>query len=141
MNSSQSDLDIVHMFDSYIKKTLRLNARLSYKRKRAKLEREVYFSDLSQRDLLSLSVCDRYFEKDCFFSSLDSGDCRNSIDLGEALRTLSQRKQEVVILSIGYGYKDIEVARVLNLTPDNARFHRTSAIKKLKEYFGVLPNE
>jgi len=141
VSSSQDSLKKVQMYDSYIKKSLRFFARQCFKKKKKLLEREVCFSELPLKTLATLACYDSYFEDDYAFDVLGTRVKFSKTELFKALSMLSQQKREVIILSVGLGLKDTEVAERLNLTKENARFHRLTALEILREFMGVLPDE
>lgn len=61
--------------------------------------------------------------------------------IAEALKFLSEKKREVVLMAYYLDMSDTEIAKLLNLRQSTIHYHRTSSLKTLKEYLEERTNE
>lgn len=61
--------------------------------------------------------------------------------IAEALKLLSDKKREVVLLAYYLDMSDTEIAKLLNLRQSTIHYHRTSSLKSLKEFLEERTNE
>ena len=61
--------------------------------------------------------------------------------IAEALKFLSEKKREVVLMAYYLDMSDTEIAKLLNLRQITIHYHRTSSLKTLKEYLEERINE
>lgn len=59
----------------------------------------------------------------------------------EALKLLSDKKRDVVLLAYYLDMSDTEIAKLLNLRQSTIHYHRTSSLKSLKEFLEERTNE
>lgn len=59
----------------------------------------------------------------------------------EALKLLSDKKRDVVLLAYYLDMSDMEIAKLLNLRQSTIHYHRTSSLKSLKEFLEERTNE
>ena len=121
-----------HTFDSFCKKTLKLNAREYYRRLTRRREREVSISELSTQDLARLSVVDTYF-KDAFrFNVLGHDIAISDEQLSEALNELPADRRDIILLAFFLGMNDREIAEQLDLVRRTVAYRRTKTLQELK---------
>ena len=121
-----------HTFDSFCKKTLKLNAREYYRRLTRRREREVSISELSTQDLAKLSVVDTYF-KDAFrFNVLGHDIAISDEQLAEALNELPADRRDIILLAFFLGMNDREIAEQLDLVRRTVAYRRTKTLQELK---------
>ena len=125
---------IEHIFDSYCKRCLKRNALDLQRKDRRQSEREVTFSDLSARELASLSVTDKYFTDAYIFSVLGESVGVSDSDLAEALTALPADRREIVLMSYFFDMTDKEIAEHLNMARHTVAYKRTSTLKELKKF-------
>ena len=121
-----------HTFDSFCKKTLKLNAREYYRRLTRRREREVSISELSTQDLARLSVVDTYF-KDAFrFNVLGHDIAISDEQLAEALNELPADRRDIILLAFFLGMNDREIEEQLDLVRRTVAYRRTKTLQELK---------
>ena len=121
-----------HTFDSFCKKTLKLNAREYYRRLTRRREREVSISEMSTQDLARLSVVDTYF-KDAFrFNVLGHDIAISDEQLAEALNELPADRRDIILLAFFLGMNDREIAEQLDLVRRTVAYRRTKTLQELK---------
>jgi RNA polymerase sigma factor (sigma-70 family) len=123
-----------HIFDSYCKRCLKRNALDLQRKDRRQSEREVTFSELSAREMASLSVTDNYFTDAYVFSILGESVGVSDSDLAEALTALPADRREIVLMSYFFDMTDKEIAEHLNMARRTVAYKRTSTLKELKKY-------
>jgi RNA polymerase sigma factor (sigma-70 family) len=124
---------IQHTFDSFCKSVLKRTARECYGAIKRRREREVTFSELSSRELASLTVTDEYFTDEYIFSVLGEIVGVTDCDLAEALKELPADKRDIVMMSYFFDMTDREIAERLNMARRTVAYQRTSTLQKLKK--------
>lgn len=120
-------------FDSYCKKILKYAARTIYSKEQKRGERETPFSELTARELQSLSVTDEYFVDAYIFSVLGEIVGVSDTELAEALSELPQDRRDIVLMSYFFDMTDVEIAEKLNMARRTVANRRTSSLRKLKK--------
>jgi RNA polymerase sigma factor (sigma-70 family) len=124
---------IRHGFDAFCKKTVKFKARNLYHERSRRREREIGFSDLTER------VLDGLFYEDDFsigqqYRVLDFDiDVKDDLLVG-ALDALPEDRRRIVLLSYFIGMNDREIGELLNILRKTVQYRRTSGLKQLKEY-------
>lgn len=121
-----------HTFDSFCKKTLKLNAREYYRRLTRRREREVSISELSTQDLARLAATDEYFKDGYSFSVLGQVVSVSDEQLAEALTALSTDRRKIILLAFFLGMNDREIAEQLDLVRRTVAYRRTKTLQELK---------
>ena len=93
---------------------------------------EVMFSELSEKEMSSLSVIDEYELEKCYFQAGGYDVEVKDALLAEALKTLTERKRDVILLSYFMEMSDADIARKLNLVRSTVHEHRTRSLELLK---------
>jgi RNA polymerase sigma factor (sigma-70 family) len=124
---------IQHTFDSYCKKVLKRKALDIHREARRRREREVVFSELSARELASLTVTDEYFIDEYIFSVLGESVGVTDADLAGALNELPADRREIVLMSYFFDMTDKDIAQKLNMARRTVAYQRTSSLRELKK--------
>ena len=98
-SSSYDELTVMHQFDRKCKLALE-GERIDYERHiMYRRKHEILFSEMSEKESCSLSVMDEYeLEKYCFQTCGYDVEVKDVL-LAEALKTLTERKRDVILLS------------------------------------------
>ena len=131
----------LHRFDSYCKKILKNEAIDCYREIQKHRQREIFFSELSEKEWKQLYMEDEYDLDTCNFRVLDYDVEVKDALIAEALNLLSDKKREVVLLAYFLDMSDTEIAKLLNLRQSTIHYHRTSSLKSLKEFLEERTNE
>lgn len=129
-----------HRFDSYCKKVLKNEAIDCYREIRKHRQKEIFFSELSEKEWKQLYMEDEYDIDTWNFRVLGYDVEVKDALIAEALKLLSERKREVVLMSYYLDMSDTEIARHLNLRQSTIHYHRTSSLKTLKEFLEEKAN-
>ena len=139
-SSSRNETNL-HRFDSYCKKILKNEAIDCYREIQKHRQREIFFSELSEKEWKQLYMEDEYDLDTCNFRVLGYDVEVKDALIAEALNLLSDKKREVVLLAYFLDMSDTEIAKLLNLRQSTIHYHRTSSLKSLKEFLEERTNE
>jgi DNA-directed RNA polymerase specialized sigma24 family protein len=98
------------------------------------LSKKVSFSELSERELEQLSTTDKYFATEQTFNVLGDDVIVNDETIAEALRSLPERKRDIILLSYFLELSDGEIGKKLNLIGSTVQYQRTSTLRELKKF-------
>ena len=131
----------LYRFDSYCKKILKNEAMDCYREIEKHRQREIFFSELSEKEWNQLYMEDEYDLDTCNFrvKGFDI-EVKDGL-IAEALKLLSEKKREVVLMSYYLDMSDTEIARYLNLRQSTIHYHRTSSLRTLKKYLEAKTDE
>lgn len=129
------------LFDSYCKRILKNEAIDCLREIQKHRQREIFFSELSEKEWKQLYMEDEYNLDTCNFRVLGYDVEVKDALIAEALKLLSDKKREVVLLAYFLDMSDTEIAKLLNLRQSTIHYHRTSSLKSLKEFLEERTNE
>ena len=129
------------LFDSYCKRILKNEAIDCFREIQKHRQREIFFSELSEKEWKQLYMEDEYDLDTCNFQVLGYDVEVKDALIAEALNLLSDKKREVVLLAYFLDMSDREIAKLLNLRQSTIHYHRTSSLKSLKEFLEERTNE
>lgn len=130
-----------HRFDSYCKRTLKNEAYDCYREIRKHIQKEVFFSELSEKEWEQLYMEDKYNLEAYNFRVREYDIEVKDVLLAEALKLLSDKKREVVLMAYFLEMSDTDIAKLMDLRQSTIYYHRTSSLKTLKEYLEAQGNE
>lgn len=133
--------DKQHAFDSFCKKVLRNEVRDYYDEMKRLRDKEISFTELSEQELEQLSTTDKYFVTEQTFNVLGDEIIVNDETIAEALRSLPERKRDIILLSYFLELTDGEIGKKLNLIRSTVQYQRTSTLRELKKILGGNINE
>lgn len=133
-SSSCNELTVRHQFDRLCQLALEGEVSNYYKHLKYRRNHEVVFSDMSQKELSSISVVDEYDLGNTCFQILGYDiEVKDSL-LVEALWALTEKKRNVVLLSYFLEMSDAEIARKMKLVRSTIREHRIRSLELLKKF-------
>ena len=139
--SSLDEQTVRHQFDRKCKLALK-GELIDYTRHMDYLgKHEVILSELTEKELESLSVIDEYDAEYFDFRALGYDIRLKDMLLAEALNALTERKREVIMLSYFQGLSDADIARKLNLDRSTVNEHRKRSLELLKQMMEECSNE
>jgi len=133
MNPNSYELDKQRVFDCFCKKVLKNEVRNYYDEMKRLRDKEVSFSELSETELAQLSTTDKYFATEQTFNVLGHDVIVNDENIAEALRSLPERKRDIILLSYFLELSDGEIGKKLNLIRSTVQYQRTSTLRELKK--------
>ena len=96
-------------------------------------EKETFLEDLTVNELLELSVLDELEEPTVFAVGEDFVFVQNE-ELAEALKQLTERKRELILLYFFLDKTDQEIAALYRMLRRTVTYQRKSSLKQLKQY-------
>ena len=98
-----------------------------------KKEKETFLEDLTVNELLELSVLDELEKPTVFAVGEDFVFVQNE-ELAEALKQLTERKRELILLYFFLDKTDQEIAALYRMLRRTVTYQRKSSLKQLKQY-------
>ena len=96
-------------------------------------EKETFLEDLTVNELLELSVLDEVEKPTVFVVGEDFVFVQNE-ELAEALKQLTERKRELILLYFFLDKTDQEIAALYRMLRRTVTYQRKSSLKQLKQY-------
>ena len=121
-------------FDSFCKKVMKNEAKNYHVQMKRQREREVSFSDLSEKEFNQLYTEDHYFVTEQIFNVLGRDVIVSDETIAEALQNLPERKRDIILLSYFLDLSDREIGEKLNMLRATVQYQRTSTLKQLKNF-------
>lgn len=132
MKSNNHEESKQHAFDSFCKKVLKHEARDYYDELKRQRNREVIFSDLSEKEINQLYTNDKYFDTEQNFNVLGIDVIVTDDVIAEVLQSLSERKRDIILLYYFLELSDREIGDKLNMLLATVQYQRTSTLRQLK---------
>ncbi len=130
-----------HAFDSFCKKILKHEARDFYDELKRQRSREVSFSELSAKQLEQIYTEDQYFATEQIFNVLGLDVSVTDEDIAESLKSLSEIRRDIILLSYFLDLTDREIGDKLNMLRATVQYQRTRALQRLKKFMEGDANE
>jgi len=131
--SSKDEMTIRHQFDRLCQMALKGEAVNYYKHMDYRRKHEVTFSELSEKELSKLFTMDEYGTEYHHFEVHGYDiEVKNTL-IAEALKELTERKRNVILLSYFMEMSDADIAREMNLVRSTIHEHRTRSLEILKK--------
>ena len=133
-NKGNKGKTVQHQFDSFCRKVLKGEASNYRKALARRLQYEVTFSELSEKELNQLYTMDEY-AIDYYLFQVMGYDVEVKDELiGEALEALPEKKRSIILLSYFLDMSDAEIGELMNLVRTTIYRHRTSSLQQIKKY-------
>lgn len=140
-SSKEKMRTVRHQFDYFCKKILH-GEKVNYEREMEyRGKHEVSFSQLTQEELGRLNSMDEYTAEEAMFRVLDYDVVVKDDLISEALKTLPEKKRNVILLSFFMDMTDTEIAKRMNLVRSTIHHHRVSSLRTLKKVMEEIKNE
>lgn len=123
-----------HRFDSYCKTILKNEATDCYREIRKHRQHEIFFSELKEEEWEQLFMEDEYDLDTCSFQVQGYDVKVKDALIAEALKLLSEKKRNVVLMFYYLNMSEPEISRRLKLGQSTIHYHRTSSLKNLKKF-------
>ena len=132
--SSKDEMTIRHQFDRLCQMALKGEAVNYYKHMDYRRKHEVTFSELSEKELSKLFTMDEYGTEYHHFEVHGYDiEVKNTL-IAEALKELTERKRNVILLSYFMEMTDREIAKKLNTVHQNVSKRRAYILKLMRAY-------
>ena len=140
-SSKEKMRTVRHQFDYFCKKILH-GEKVNYEREMEyRRKHEISFSQLTQEELGRLNCIDEYTAEEEMFHVLDYDVVVKDDLISEALKTLPEKKRNVILLSFFMDMTDTEIAKRMNLVRSTIHHHRVSSLRTLKKVMEEIKNE
>lgn len=124
---------IEHQFDSFCKTVLRNYARDIYDENKRRNDYLVSLESLSLAELSKLSILDDYDSNYICMVSYDYNIRIEDVLMAQAIGKLTKRKQDIILLSFFLNMTNADIATLMDLAENTIHYHKTNALKELKE--------
>ncbi|HBG7286147.1 RNA polymerase sigma factor [Clostridioides difficile] len=124
---------IEHQFDSFYKTVLRNYARDIYDENKRRNDYLVSLESLSLAELSKLSILDDYDSNYICMVSYDYNIRIEDVLMAQAIGKLTKRKQDIILLSFFLNMTNADIATLMDLAESTVHYHKTNALKELKE--------
>jgi len=139
--SSKDEMTVRHQFDRLCQMALKGEAVNYYKHMDYRRKHEVTFSELSEKELSKLFTMDEYgIENHHFEVHGYDIEVKNTL-IAEALKELTERKRNVILLSYFMEMSDADIAREMNLVRSIIHEHRTRSLEILRKIMEGIADE
>ncbi|HBG4019106.1 TPA: sigma-70 family RNA polymerase sigma factor [Clostridioides difficile] len=124
---------IEHQFDSFCKTVLRNYARDIYDENKRRNDYLVSLESLLLAELSKLSILDDYDSNYICMVSYDYNIRIEDVLMAQAIGKLTKRKQDIILLSFFLNMTNADIATLMDLSENTIHYHKTNALKELKE--------
>lgn len=131
--SSSFETRISHQFDRICQLALKGEAASYYKYMDYRRKHEMSFSELSEKEMSKLFTMDEYESEYHQFQVLGYDIEVKDTLIAEALKNLSEKKRNVILLSYFMEMSDADIAREMNLVRSTVHEHRTRSLEILRK--------
>ena len=133
MKSSSFEQAIQAQFDCLTKKVIKRAAK-KYQRGIARpLTHETVFSDISDMELNKFGVHDTYSSNYTAFNVLGMEVQVSDDQLSKALKSIPERKRNIILLSYFMDMSDAEIGELMNVVRTTVYRHRTSTLEEIRK--------
>lgn len=133
MKPSYFEQTIEHQFDSLAKKVVNAVVKNYHRDMRRRNRHESSFSDLSSLETDLLRFIDEYDCASTTFSVMGEEILIADDKLVEALKSLPEKKMDIIMMFYFMDMTDTEIAEVLELNRSTVYRHRKNSLEKIKE--------
>lgn len=131
--SSSFEIKIRHQFDRLCQLALKGEVVNYYKHMDYRRKHEVSFSELSEKEINRFFTMDEYETEYHQFKVLGYDiEVRDAL-IAESLKSLTEKKRNVILLSYFMEMSDADIAREMNLVRSTIHEHRKRSLEMLKQ--------
>lgn len=128
-------------FDAYCTKVLKYSAISYYYASRRRMEHEVPFSSLLEKDLAEVSTTDQYPSTIYRFQVREWLVEVQNEPLGNAIERLSPYRREIILLYFFLGFKNKEIAALYGCNTGKISYHKTMAVRQIRAEMEVCRHD
>lgn len=128
-------------FDVYCTKVLKYASISYYHANRRRMEHEVSFSSLLERDLAEVSTADCY---PCMLYHFQVREWLVEVQsepLGHAIKRLTPYRREIILLYFFLGFKNKEIAALYGCNARKISYHKMRAVRQIRAEMEVRRHE
>ncbi|NDO45268.1 sigma factor-like helix-turn-helix DNA-binding protein [Clostridium sp. MD294] len=128
-------------FDVYCTKVLKYASISYYHANRRRMEHEMSFSSLLEKDLAEVSTTDEYPSMVYHFQVREWLVEVQSEPLGHAIERLTPYRRESILLYFFLGFKNKEIAALHNCNAGKISYHKMRAVRQIQKELEVCRHE
>jgi DNA-directed RNA polymerase specialized sigma24 family protein len=134
---------IQHQFDAYSKKVVKYEMINCYREQERRGKRQVLFSDLPEAvfNQFAFAIYDEYFAEEYIFCVVGFNIPVKNELLAEALITLSEERQNIILMYYYLGMSDREISDIFSSKRSSIHYNRSWALRLMREYMEVRYGE
>lgn len=133
MKLSSFEKDIENQFDCLSKKVINAVVKKYHRDMRRRNKHEAPFSDIPDLEISIAGVFDAYDCEHTAFDVLGEEVPVSDDKLVEALKSLPEKKLDIIMMFYFMDMSDTEIAEVLELNRSTVYRHRINTLKKIRE--------
>ncbi len=133
MKPSSFEQAIQAQFDSLAIKVIKTTVKKHHRDLSRHYKRETPFSDLLDTEIGKHGVTDEYECDYTVFEVLGMEVRVSDEQISKALKALSEKKRNIILLSYFMDMTDAEIAELLNLVRSTVQYHRTNSLNEIKK--------
>lgn len=137
METSSFRQAIEAQFDCLSKKVIKRAVMKGYRDMKRREKRECSFSDLPDYQQERFGECDKYASDYTVFNVLGIEVWVENDKLSEALKALTEKKRNIILLSYFMDMADGEISHFINLPRSNVQYHRTKTLNVYRSAFFI----
>ena len=130
---SSSEQIIEKQFDCLAKKVIKITTKKHHRDISRRFEHESSFSDLAEMDLNRFGSMDEYCCEYTTFNVLGMEIQVSDDQLSKVLKTLPEKKRNIILLSYFMDLSDDEIGELMHLVRSTIYRHRTSTLETMKK--------
>ena len=119
-------------FDAFCKAVIRNESMDQLRALAKRAAREINLSELSNEDLARFQQTDQYHPESITLWVRGHQIQVEDLMLGRALQSLTPHKREVILLSYFMEHSDIQIGKLLHMSPRTVCYRRSAALESLK---------
>lgn len=120
-------------FDCLTKKVIKRAAKNYHREIARRLNHEMVFSSLSEMELSKMGMSDSYPCEYTVFNVLGMEVQVEDDQLSKALKIISEKKRNIILLSYFMDMSDKEIGELMNLVRSTVYRHRTSTLEEIRK--------
>ena len=132
METSSFRQAVEAQFDCLSKKVIKRAVMKGYRDMKRREKRECSFSDLPDYQQERFGECDKYESDYTVFNVLGIEVWIENDKLSEALKALTEKKRNIILLSYFMDMADGEIGSLMGMSRSAVQRHRTSTLKQLR---------
>lgn len=133
MKTSSFKQAIEAQFDCLSKKVIKRAVKKGYRDMKRREKRECPFSDIPDYEQERFGTFDKYESDYTVFNILGIEVWVEDDQLSGALKTLTEKKRNIILLSYFMDMSDSEISEFIKIPRSNVQYHRTKTLETMKK--------
>ena len=133
MKTSSFKQAIEAQFDCLSKKVIKRAVKKGYRDMKRREKHECLFSDIPDYEQSRFGELDKYESDYTVFNILGIEVWVEYEQLSEALKTLTEKKRNIILLSYFMDMSDSEISEFIKIPRSNLQYHRTKTLEAMRK--------